>query len=188
MRGELRPDHLDALIEDTARAATSGLPSPRLRARVQAAIARAAGGRKRIWRPSPWQWSLAAAALVAALAAGWLRPAAETGAPQERARSPVEAARVRPLVPAPTAAAIVVAERAASDGRAFVTGAAAAMGSSTEGTGGTRVEPMEPTAVVHVELIPSESLAPPALIDVEAIEPPIPVRAEWIEIEPLLLE
>jgi len=166
MRDKAR-DHLDALIDDTARAMTSAAPPASRRAAIRQRIDRPTHGR------FTWQMGLAAAslALVALITGRALfdtpeapaRPESElvvaTAPPPPRIAVP--ATRPPDTAPAPTEIDRQVARESG---------------------------PLLPAQPIVVQPIALEPLADVRPVELELMEVPMPLRAESVEIERLVFE
>src|SRR5687768_12876287 len=161
------PDHLDALIDDTARAMTGAAPPASLRAAIRQRIERPTSGRL------TWQMGMAAAAIAfAAFIAGRAlldtpevpaRPGGElvvaTAPPAPRIDVP--ATRPPDTAPAPP---VIDREVARESG------------------------PLPPAQPIVVQPIALEPLADVRPVELELMEVPMPLRAESVEIERLVFE
>jgi hypothetical protein len=181
MRDDGTGDPLDALIDDTARSLTAAAPPASLRARVRARIERPRPG----WRVPVWQVSAAAAA-VAVLIAVWTVSGPSPGPGSARPEAPVVAvappgasppAVSPPRVARPERATPPRVERAAVEPvpveRALEIVDVVAAG-ATDGE-------------VVIEPLAIEPLATEPL-DLELMETPMPLRAERIEIDPIVVQ
>ena|SRR5687767_11350553 len=160
-------DHLDTLIDDTARAMTNGAPPASLRAAI----------RQRIDRPThsrfSWQMSLAAASVaLVALITG--RALLET--PEAPARPESEVV-VATALPAPR---IAVPATRAPDTAPTPTG--------IDRQVAREPRPLVPAQPIVVRPIALEPLADVRPLELELMEVPMPLRAEWVEIERLVFE
>jgi hypothetical protein len=158
-------DHLDALIDDTARAMTAATPPVSLRAAV----------RERIGRPArtPWRWQAALAAASIVLIAiiggrGWLSVTSEP----ESVRNTVEEgiataapAAARNAEPAPVADA-----------------------PRTTVVRGVAVNPAPPPEPIAIEPLVLDLVDDPMVLAVESIAAPLPLDVMPIVVEPLLME
>jgi hypothetical protein len=176
-------DPLDALIDDTAQSLTEGTPSALLRASVRERIGRtwspASAGLW--WRPDSagprlaWAATAAAAVLVIAMLG---RDDAPAPAPTAPAAPAVAAAPAVPAVDVPPAQPAVAAARRvnrAVDRRPPLN----VMGDPAN----LRV----PEGAVAVEVVEIAPLMTDTL-ELEQMEVPMPLRAEWVQIEPLSIE
>jgi hypothetical protein len=157
-------DHLDTLIDDTARAMTAAPPSPTLRSAV----------RRRIERRTPvlWTWraGLAAASIVlVAVVVGraWLSVTSEREWSRPAAVQDVVAAN------APAAAGSTVPALMPDTPRAVVRPVAA------------RPLPLPSPIAVEPIVVEPVSAEP---VEIELIEVPMPLRAERVTIERLTFE
>lgn len=161
------PDHLDALIDDTARAMTAGMPAASLRVAVRQRID--ARTRKRpVWQVGAAAATMAAAALLIIVVGRTVSgpPAREQVATLAGGLPAGESvvALATPLADALTPSSASDVRRAA------------------------RVTPLSPAQPVVVQAIALEPLADVRPVELELMEVPMPLRAEWVEIERLVFE
>ena len=178
----MRDDHLDELIDATARTLSAGEPPARLRRRVRQQIDRRGSRDRRLWRPL--------AAVAAGVAAGvWLsfaRPA-----PQPGPVAPASPAAVtQPAGPAAAAAAgqghpVAPVPAVAAPRRERVTAAAR---QPVEASDLLPVPPPIVVSTVSIGLLPELSTDEPMPLEIPLLEVPMPLQAERLEIEPLTLE
>ena len=159
------PDHLDALIDDAARAMTAGSPPASLRDAVRRRIDRPA---RTWWRVPMWQAGMAAASIVLVgvivgrtLSGPFGEP--DTARPFE-AREATVAPLAMPAADTPPPQTQVVG-RFAREARPLV--------------------PAQPIVVQPIALEPLADVHP---VELELMEVPMPLRAEWVEIERLVFE
>lgn len=164
MRDDRSPDHIDALIDDVARSISEGAPPVSLRAAVRARIGHRQQRTFRVWRAG-----LAAAAMVAALVVG----RAIFDIPSSRPGTLVERNVVRPpSVRPPDAVSSGVPEGTEPGPRRVTT------------NGVPMLRPSPPVVMVPIDVRPLED--PP--LQVEMSELPMPLRAEYLEIDPLVFQ
>jgi hypothetical protein len=167
MRDDHSPDHIDASIDDVARSLTRGAPSVSLRAAVRARI----GGRRQ-WGLLGWRLGLAAAAVVVAIVVGRAMFATLGESSVSRSTSVAERDVATPPVgPGPAAASSAMPGTTATRPRGATTTDRVAV-----------LRPPPPVIVTPIDMRPLEE--PP--LQVEAIEVPTPLRAQLLEIDPLV--
>ena len=160
-------DHLDALIDDTARAMTNAAPPASVRAAIRQRIDRPTHGR------FTWQMGLAAASVaLVALITG--RALFDT--PEAPARSESELV----VATAPPAPRIAVAATRPPD--------TAPAPTEIHRQVTREPRPLVPAQPIVVQPIALEPLADVHPVELELMEVPMPLRAEWVEIERLVFE
>jgi hypothetical protein len=164
-------DHVDALIDDTARSMTAAPPPVSLREAVRDRIER----RRSAWNVPLWQAGLVAASLVAIVVTARI----VLDAPKRPASVPAigESAATSPPAPVPvTEPAVTRADNPQPARRARRQTVVAAA---------TLLPPQPPIVVepIAVELLEDE---PP--VELEFMEAPMPLIVEQLIVEPLTLE
>jgi hypothetical protein len=185
MSDDATPDPLDALIDETARSMTAGAPSPALRVGVREGIDAMTR------RPALQRWRLAAA--VASLAiVGVIAGRALLDVPGGPADPPRDVeATVTTRAPAsdsttrvPAAAQELELPETRPAVSAFRTVSAAGAAPPATAVSGSSFSTEE---FVVVEPLPAEPLDD-LPVELELMETPMPLRAEWVEIEPLFIQ
>jgi hypothetical protein len=178
------PNALDTLIDDAARALTTGSPSAALRENVRARLVPRRG-----WRQVPvWQPALGAAVLgVVAMVLMSPDAPAPTSTPASSGQAPIPGpASSGPATPPAAEQAIVLAEvRPALPGRS--------------GGGARRVPRREQPSADNQVAAPADPLPPIEPLEVEPVSPielavieripePMPLRIQSLQIERLFFE
>jgi hypothetical protein len=159
---------VDALIDDTAREMTAGLPSPALRERV---CARLAPRRRPIWRPALAAAALAVLTFVLMPSGDEVPPAAPTAGEQARSgSSPPVTAAADIGEPAPV---VVEQDTVRVPQRAATRAEAAAFATREDET------MLAPLVIAPVPVL---------VATVEEIPGPMPLRIDGLEIPPLSIE
>ena len=184
MPDDAMPDPLDALIDETARSMTAGAPSPALRVAVREGLDAVTR------RPAPQRWRLAAAlaslAIVGVIAgrALWDLTGGPASPPRNveatgTTRAPASDSTMR--VPAPRELGSPDTGPVLSAGpTATAAGVALPAAPAAESS-------LSPEEFVVVEPSPAEALDDRP-VELELMETPMPLRAEWVEIEPLFIQ
>jgi hypothetical protein len=184
MSDDATPDPLDALIDETARSMTAGAPSPALRVGVREGIDAMTR------RPAPQRWRLAAAvaslAIVGVIAGRALLdvPGGPADPPRDveatvTTRAPASDSTTR--VPAPEELESPNTRPVLSAGlTATVAVAALPAAPASESS-------LSPEEFVVVEPLLAEPVDDRPM-ELELMETPMPLRAEWVEIEPLFIQ
>ena len=182
-------DPLDALIDDTARSMTDGRPPVTLRAAVRERLDQP--GRAG-WSVPVWQAGVAAGSLavVVLLIAGrtWSPFDAAQGDPPSPSGFGV-ARESRPTEEGRLAAAPVAAPREDAPQEAgTLLPARASDPAPLAARGDTAVAPLPPGALLVVDALVLEPLEPQGAVALELVEEPMPLQAEWVQLEPITLE
>ncbi len=163
MRGS---SHLDALIDETARAMTEGGPAGDIPAAVRRRLA-SDGRAVRTWRP------LLAAAAVALVALVVVRSALLSDTTPSVLESRTSSLELTTAVPAGIGSTLRSAELAA----------AATGGTILRGT--ARLSPVPLIVVESLEVAPLADSRP---MQIEVVELPMPLRADRLDIAPLVIQ
>ena len=165
MRTDDARHRLDAAIDAAARQLTTGEPSPRMRAGVRERIAR----RRAAWWGAP-AWSIASAVVAVLVIVVWQRSdAPPSPAGVDRGRDVMLASEVLPL--APPAAPSPVRIRAA---RPAVRASASA----------APLPPHSPLVIGELTIAPLDE----GPVELQVIETPMPLRADRLTFEPLVIQ
>jgi hypothetical protein len=178
-------DPLDALIDDTARSMTDGRPPVTLRAAVRERLE--PPGRAG-WSVPVWQAGVAAGSLAVVV----LLIVGRTLLPLDVAQDDVPppsglgvARESRPTEEGRLAAASVAAPREDAPQEA---GTPLPTRAPIAAPGDPAVAPLPPGALLVVDALVLEPLEPQGAVELELVEEPMPLQAEWVQLEPITLE
>jgi hypothetical protein len=179
MRDNPSSDHIGDMIDDVARSMTHAEPAPLLRAAVRA----------RIEQPGrvPASWRLAAAAAAVAIAIIGARVLFDRS---EAPSAPAQVAFRVEAPPPPAVSAPVVAVAPQRSAGATAARTSAARASETALVAAVTVSDVPISAgdqIVDVQPI-AEAALDESPIQLELVETPMPLLAEWVEIEPLSIQ
>jgi hypothetical protein len=181
MRDNIPRDHLDELIDDVARSMTRAEPSPLLRTAVRARVEQ-----PRRPRLATWRLGFATAAVAVAVIAGralFDGPDPPTAPPEIESRGAVS-----PAPPDPGRPPLAAGPQRSDDPMAVPTPDARASETRRLATGPAPAGPAPADdEFVIVEPISDDPLDE-SPVELELMEPPMPLRAEWVEIEPLSIQ